>query len=54
MTPLFIALAAIVFVIVGIAVFRLHAFFALVLAGLLTGVLGVATGVLELSYVQAV
>ena len=54
MGPLLIAGLAIAFVVVAIAVTRVHAFFALVLAGILVGVLGVATGNLAGGYAEAV
>jgi gluconate:H+ symporter, GntP family len=54
MAPLLIAGVAIVFVIVAIAMARVHAFFALVLAGILVAVLGVATGTLEVGYAASI
>jgi GntP family gluconate:H+ symporter len=54
MESLLIAGLAIAFVVVAIAVMRVHAFFALVLAGILVAVLGVATGNLEGGYAEAV
>lgn len=52
--PILIAGAGIVFVVLAIAVARVHAFFGLVLAAMLVALLGVAAGVLDGGYVAAV
>lgn len=53
-SPLVVALAGIVFVVLAIAWGRLHAFFALVLAAALVAVLGVAAGLIPQDYAASI